>query len=51
MSKMIWPPERTVKYEFNSLDRDFVEIKVEENTLQKPKNVKGGKVEDNEVAK
>lgn len=50
MSKMIWPPERTVKYEFNSLDRDFVEIKVE-NTLQKPKKVKGGKVEDNEVAK
>ena len=39
MSKMIWPPEKTVKYEFNSLDREFVEIKAE-NGSERPNKSK-----------
>ena len=35
MKKMIWPPEKTVKYEFNSLDREFVEIRAE-NGSERP---------------
>ena len=47
MKKMIWPPERTIKYEFNSLDRDFVEIKAEEGSNRPiSKQTKGGKRED-----
>ena len=34
MIKINWPPEknRMIKYEFNSLDKDYIEIKAEDGS-------------------
>ena len=46
-NKLNWPPERTIKYEFNSLDRDFVEIKAENGSERPNKNANEQTKRDN----
>ena len=40
ISRMKWPPERVVKYEFNDLDKECVIIVAEEGS-QRPEQSKG----------
>lgn len=40
MNKINWPPERIIKYEFNSLDKDYIGIKAE-NGSERPNKSKG----------
>ena len=41
MDKINWPPEKTIKYEFNDLEKDFIEIKAENGGKEKQNKSKG----------